>query len=314
MIFIRKHITMFLLALLVVAVLLISTVAYQVEFTEKAVVMRFGKTVRTIDGSTDAGLKWKLPWPAERLVKYDARSHLLEGSHSQIQTRDGHQILVTLYCSWKIEDAARFHETAELVDKARNDIKAILTSAKNDFIPKYQMADLINTDPTAVKIDEILARIHAKVAERASEAYGVDVQLVGIRRIALPEGASASVIDTMTAERQRYISQYQAEGMAKAEAIRQRARSAADMILAFAQRKAESIRAEGDGAAAVYYGKFQENPGLSMFLRSLESLKKELSGKSVFLLTGSELPAIKYFRDGPSVPDFEVKAVKKGQK
>ena len=105
MTFIKKHIAMFLLAVLVVAVLLISTVAYQVEFTEKALVMRFGRTDRQIDGKTDAGLKWKWPWPVERLVKYDARYHVLTGDHSQIQMPDKHHVLITLYCDWQIADA-----------------------------------------------------------------------------------------------------------------------------------------------------------------------------------------------------------------
>jgi hypothetical protein len=37
-------------------------------------------------------------------------------------------------------------------------------------------------------------------------------------------------------------------------------------------------------------------------LRSLEGLKKELQGRSVFLLDGSEIPAVKFFREGPKLP------------
>ena len=43
-----------------------------------------------------------------------------------------------------------------------------------------------------------------------------------------------------------------------------------------------------------------------MFLRSLESLRKELQSKAVILLDGSQIPAVRWFRDGPSLPETPV--------
>ena len=46
----KRHYGMFLLALLVVALLLLSTVAYTVDFTEYALIKTFGQTTARIDG------------------------------------------------------------------------------------------------------------------------------------------------------------------------------------------------------------------------------------------------------------------------
>ena len=54
-------------------------------------------------------------------------------------------------------------------------------------------------------------------------------------------------------------------------------------------------------AAAEEYRKFAANEQLAMFLRSLESLKKELESKTVMLLDGSEGTPVRMFRDGPTL-------------
>ena len=85
-------------------------------------------------------------------------------------------------------------------------------------------------------------------------------------------------------------------------AIRERAKEASEQILAFANRKAGAIRAEGDAAAAAQYAKFEENWQLAAYLRRLESLKAALQGRTIFLLDSAAMPGIGYFDKGPSLP------------
>ena len=94
-----------------------------------------------------------------------------------------------------------------------------------------------------------------------------------------------------------------AAGEAQATAIRARASRASKQILAFASAKATKIKAEGDSAAAKYYREYAKNEQLGMFLRSLESLRKELMENTQIVLDGSQIPAVKFFREGPSLED-----------
>jgi len=125
---------------------------------------------------------------------------------------------------------------------------------------------------------------------------------VGIKTLGLPESVSDKVIQAMKDERRKEASRYETAGKAEAMAITERAKEASEQILAFANRKASEIRAQGDQAAAEEYKKFGEDWQLAAFLRSLESLKTELQGRTIFLLDGSAVPGVKYFREGPSLP------------
>ncbi|TFG86339.1 MAG: hypothetical protein E4H17_04250 [Gemmatimonadales bacterium] len=136
------------------------------------------------------------------------------------------------------------------------------------------------------------------------DQYGIEIVSVGIKSLSLTEEVSQVVISAMQEERRRDVARYQSEGEAQAQAIEARARSACQQILEFANRRAAEIRSEGDRQAARYYTEFARNERFSMFLRSLESLQKELSDKSVILLDASQHPAIGFFRDGPSLEPF----------
>jgi membrane protease subunit HflC len=301
----KRHYRMFLLALGVVVMLLISTVAYQVDFTEYALIKTFGRTTARIDGRDQAGLKFKWPWPIQRLVRYDARTTVFEDTASEVATSDKQNLLVTMYCAWRIADPVLFHRTITTVPAAQDRLRDLMRSAKKDVVGRHNMEDLINTDPSKMQIPRIEEEVLQTVREQAMGNYGADVVRVGIKSLALPKEVTTVVIEAMKEERQRDVRKFEAAGEAQATAIRERAKSASGQILAFANRKAAEIRSEGDRAAATYYKEFARNEPFSMFLRSLESLKTELEAKTVILLDGSELPAVEFFRTGPSLKRFE---------
>jgi membrane protease subunit HflC len=301
----KTHYGMFLLALLVVALLLVSTVAYQVDFTDYALIKTFGQTTAQIDGNQQAGLKFKWPWPVQRLVRYDARTVVFEDTASEVATRDKQNLLVTMYCAWRIADPALFNQTITTVASAQDRLRDLVRSAKKDVVGRHNMEDLINTDPAKMQIPQIEEQILQAVRQQAMDNYGVEVVRVGIKSLGLPKEVTAVVIEAMKEERQRDVRKFEAAGEAQATAIRERAKAASGQILAFANRKAAEIRSEGDRAAATYYKEFARNERFSMFLRSLESLKTELESKAVILLDGSELPAVEFFRTGPSMKRFQ---------
>lgn len=302
----KTHYGMFLLALLVVVLLLASTVAYTVDFTEYALIKTFGQTTAEINGREQAGLKLKWPWPVQRLVRYDARTALFEDTANEVATSDKQNLLVTMYCAWRIADPALFNRTITTAASAQDRLRDLLRSAKKDVVGRHRMEDLINTDPDKMLIAQIEDSVLQTVRAQTMDTYGVEVVRVGIKSLGLPKEVTAVVIEAMKEERQRDVRKFEAAGEAQATAIRERAKAASDQILAFANRKAAEIRSEGDRAAATYYKEFARNERFSMFLRSLESLKTELAAKTVILLDGSELPAAGFFRTGPSLKAMEV--------
>jgi len=299
----KRHTGMIVLTLLVMVLLLLGTVMFQVAFTDYALILTFGRVTDVYDGTTadGAGLKFKWPWPVQKLVRYDARQMVFEDPTSEVPTRDKQNILLTLYCVWRIGDPQKFHATVQTVDTGQLRVRDLLRSAKKDVVGKYNLEDFINTDPSRAKIDLINQQVLESVSRQAWGDYGVSVSDVGVKTFTLPEGVSNAVINAMREERQREVSKYLSAGEAQAKAIEARAHAASNQIIEFANRKAAEIRTEGDRQAARYYSQFAKNERFSMFLRSLESLRKELSQRTVILLDASQLPTIEFFQTGPSL-------------
>ena len=309
----KKHIGVLALAVIVVGSLAVYTFAYQVDEQKDIVLIEtFGRVTREIVGRDDPGLRFKWPWPIEKVIRYDGRVSVFEDTGDEANTKDKQNLLMTVYCAWRIAEPGVFHRRIKIDDpdekmtQVEDRIRKLVRSAKKDVMGERNMADFINTNPDLMKLVEIEGDILTRVRAQARADYGVEIVRVGIRGLGLPEEVTKKVIDAMKAERQRDVSSFEQEGEAMAKAIVQRAESDRKQILAFADRKANEIRSEGDQAAARYYKKFA-NAEFSIFLRKLESLKVELADKTVFLLDGSALPHIRWFKDGPSVKRTEPK-------
>jgi len=300
----RSHMAMVVLAFVVVVVLLISTVAYKVDFTEWALIKTFGATTKEVDGRVDAGLHFKWPWPIEKLVRYDARTFVFEDTSTEIPTHDQQNVIVTLYCAWRIEDPRRFHGSIETTKAAQEQVRRLLRDAKGAAIAQHDMDSLVNTDPKKMRIPQIELEVLDAIAAQAKTDYGVQVVQVGIKSLALPKSVTTAVIDAMKEERQREVTELESAGKSRATAIKARARAASIQITEFAKRKADAIRSEGIRASADIYKTFEQDEPFSMFLRWLESLETELGGRSVMILDPSQMLALRYFNEGPSLPEI----------
>ncbi len=301
----RKHVGMFLLAGLVVLVLLIFTVAFTVDELQDIVLIRtFGRVTGVYQGRTDAGLHFKWPWPIQRLVKYDARTFILDDPYGELTTEDQQNILLTMYCTWRIADPVKFHQSLVTIDAGIESLRDRLRNHKSNVVSRHNLSEFVNTDPEKMQIAQIEAEILDPLQREMLDEYGVEVRSVGMKLLGLPQTVSEAVIEAQKKEREQFVQEYKAAGEAQATAIRARAQRASKQILAFASGKALKIRAEGDTLAAKHYRKFAKNEPLAMFLRSLESLKKNLSANTTILLDGSEVPAVRFFRSGPFLQEL----------
>jgi len=301
----RKHLGLIVLAVLVVVLLGVYTVSFQVDQLRDIVLVKtFGKVTRVYRGAVgeDAGLHFKWPWPIEQVVRYDARTFLFEDPYKQTELRDKTHVLVSMYCAWRVAEPVKFYQAVGTEEVATDKLRGLLVSNKSAVFGQYTLGNLINTDPARMRLHEIEQAILAAVAQTAAADYGVEVREVGVKLIGVPKSVSQEIIEAQKESQQTEINNYLVAGKAQATAIRERARAASQQILAFAKRKAEDIKTQGERDAAAYYRAFSENEALSMFLRNLESLRNNLKENTVMVLDGSEWPALKWLRQGPSLP------------
>lgn len=284
-------------------------VTYSVRFTEAAVVTTFGRasenSIKNPDGN-GAGLYFKWPYPVQSVTKYDRRVRLLESRIESQQTSDARPIIVEAFLTWRVTDPLVFYqrfsnsgpEARDHYSAADRNLSDLLRSAMAE-VSNFRMSDLFSPTPGGSRLADleraILERIRRGEAsddDRGRMAdYGVQVELVGIRRIVLPEETTRDVYDRMKATRDKLAAEARAQGDAIASTIRNEAESQADRILAFARRLAAEIRNQGDLEAARWLQQLDEAPELAVFLQNVE-LIREGFGKQVTLVVPTSFPGM----------------------
>jgi membrane protease subunit HflC len=134
-------------------------------------------------------------------------------------------------------------------------------------------------------MDEIEQAILNDVRVPMLEKFGVHVNQVGFKRIALAEENTSAVLAHMRSERKAEADRIRAEGEREAQAIRDEALVKSEETLREGREKAGAIRGEAEKEAAEIYAQASSlNPDFYRFWRSLEATKKVLSGKATLIL------------------------------
>lgn len=277
----------------VAAVFLVSMFLYQVPVTKYAVVKRLGKP--QLDRDTSPGLHFRLPWPIEKIWTVPNTVSVFEGKAGEIEevlTVDGKNTLIGIYLGWRVDQqhAVDFMQAVNTPEQAEVLLTGLLRNFKHGVISRYNFSDLVNVDPNKVKISVIEQEILKEISSVALAQYGIQVTMLGIKHIGLPQSTTNDVYERMRAERKRFADQVIAEGKSRADEIRAEADNDRKQVIAKAEEEAQRIRGEGDAEAALSYKTFAEDPELAIFLRQLTALRKSLQGKTTLVLDTTNPP------------------------
>ncbi len=297
----RKNLTTYLVVLLLVIVIGSKLLTFQVRFTETVVVTRWQQVDRVIEPGK-AGLHFKWPWPVDEVYRYDTRLRSFETEFRQAATRDQKTVILTAYATRRIDDARKFLEAVGSEDTAGQKIRDMLENQVQLVLRDHDLDELVNTDAGTMKLaemEEVILRGAASdvgetasaktgIREPASDKYGIEVVSVGIKRLGLPESVTKDVFTRMKEDRQREISQYQAEGEAEATKILVSAEEVSSRILARAEAYAKTVVGQGDAEAAKYYKVFEENLKLSSFLKKIEMVEEILQSGQLTLVMDAD--------------------------
>jgi len=286
---------------LLAVVLLSRMFLYQVRYDQVAIRTLFDKA--DADSVEDTpGLKWRLPWPVHEVTHYSKRLQLLEDRLEELQTADGKSVIVRTYLTWRIADPLAFYVTLKDPAEARRQLASQLREVRG-IISGYRLDELVNENREELALDAIETRAREALQRSLADAgFGLQVESVGVSRILLPESTTAKVFETMIATRERLAENALQEGQAQASAIRSEAESGRDRILAFAERRAQAIRSQGDREASREYADFARNEEFAIFLRRLEALEKMLKHNTTFVLSAESLGILDWLGPRPAAP------------
>jgi membrane protease subunit HflC len=294
-----KNSFIMLVGAVLVALLLAHMFLYQVRYDQVAVRTTFDKA-DAASVQESPGLKWRWPWPINKVSLYSKRLQVLEDKIEELQTADGKSVIVRTYLTWRIADPLSFYVTLKDPAEANRQLSSRLREIRG-LISRYQFDELVNVDREKLKLADIERQAADALGAALEQAgYGIQVESVGIHKIILPESTTQKVFETMIAARERLAENALQEGQAQASAIRSEATSARERILAFAERKAQAIRSQGDREAAVQYESFAKNEEFAIFLRKIEALRKMLDHNTTFVLSADSLGILDWFNKDPA--------------
>ena len=253
-----------------------------------AVIFRFGAPRQEIE---QAGLYFKLPWPFETVVTYDARLQYLESNFLETTTKDKRNVILQSYVIWEIGDPVLYHNSVGAQGKVDSYIKDQVFSATNSVLGAYDLTALVSLEAEELRIGEIQDQIYNRLREICAKNYGIEVVDVSILRLSLPDTNLQAVFEQMKADRQKAIDTILANAGMEANKIITDAESEAAAIVASGQTAAAEIKAKTETEVARIYAEAQAaNLELFQFLKSLDTTIASVKANDVYIVDADEYP------------------------
>lgn len=256
---------------------LIQQVLFTIDEREQAIITQFGAYIRTI---TDPGLHVKMPF-VQTVHRFDKRVLATDADPAEYLTLDKKRLVVDYVARWQIKDPLAFFISVATLDGARARIEDIVFSELRQAISSQDFA------PVTSELREPTMNAVANAARKRTEAFGIELIDVRIKRADLPREVQQSVFARMVAERGRIAKRYRSEGEEEAAKLRAETDKQREIILAQAYERGQRLQGEGDAAAtAVYASAYEQNPRFYGFVRTLEAYDDILTPETLLVLPG----------------------------
>ena len=297
---------------LIVGVILVgvSLSVFTVDERETAIVLQFGQPKQVY---TDAGLKFKLPFPIQDVRYFDKRilevdpdpervnissdrnSPLVkEGAVDQelIEEVSGEPIIVDTFARYRITDPLLFLQRLQTEARAKQQIENVMDSATRDTLGSATLREILSPARSRL-MATIRDRVNAEMKPRGVEI--VDIRIV---RADLTDRLRTSTVNRMITERKELATQTRANGQEKALEIKSMADREKTVLLAEAEKKAQILRGEGDKSATEIYSKaYNRDPEFYAFTRSMEAYKNTLADGSTKMILSPDAAFLRYIRE-----------------
>jgi membrane protease subunit HflC len=141
---------------------------------EATVITRFGNPSRVL---LEPGLSWRWPAPFEAAIPVDLRLRTTSSGLQDVGTRDGLRIIVQAYVAWQVQgdpdNVQRFMRAVQnQPDEAARQIRTFVGSALETTASSFDLADLVNTDASQVRIADFEAQLRQQIDQQLLATYG----------------------------------------------------------------------------------------------------------------------------------------------
>ena len=130
------------------------------------------------------------------------------------------------------------------------------------------------------------------------EQYGIEIQMVKIKKLDLPDENKDAVYNRMITERKNIAAAYKAQGESEAQKIRNTTDRETAVMLSEAEATADRLEAEGEAEYMRILSDAYNDPDKAeyyLFVRQLDAAKKSLENGNTTLFLDSDSPLASIF-------------------
>ena len=313
-----KAFSTILILVIIVAAVVGSQALFVVDQTQFGVVTRFGEIQRTL---SEPGLKVKVPF-VESVNRFDKRLLRIDVPTESMPDKDQQFLEIDAYVRYRINNPRKFLERLRDEFTAADRIGRIVISELRRVVAASDRTEIIggiaqsqpdgtlivipNRTPEGVETREALTRqvlegSNAVVGSNEND-FGIEIVDVRIKAADFPGTVEQTVFNRMRTERDVQAQRLRAEGAELNLTITTDVDRQVAIILAEADRTANSLRGEGEAEAIrILAEALEEDPEFFAFRRSLEAYTNFLTQKSTIVLS-SQNDLFQYL-ESPDEPD-----------
>ncbi|GAB4193140.1 MAG: protease modulator HflC [Thalassobaculales bacterium] len=259
-----------------------------VDQTQQVLVLQFGEPRRVVK---EPGLHVKLPF-IQNAVYFDKRVLDLDPPKQEVILVDQKRLVVDTYARYRITDPLLFYQSVNNEQGANQRGAAIINSSMRRVLGAEDLPAILSDRRT-----QIMAQIREEV-NRQLVRLGVEIVDVRLRRADFPEQTSQAIYNRMKSERDREAREARAQGFELGQQIRADADRQRVVIIAGAERQAQTLRGEGDAEAIrIYAEAFGRDPQFFAFYRSMEAYRAALGDGSTTMVLSPDSEFFRYFGD-----------------
>ena len=301
---------------------------------EYKVIKTMGKISRV---TTEPGFSLRIPMVQSETTISKARQ-LYDIAPTEIYTSDKKKMEVDAYILWRVTDPTRFTQTLNSSTAgAESKISAMVYGAlktsvsatsqeeliasrdaaldKNDdedALSDLEVQDITSEDLQETETDDGMKVIDentrvislsTKILDQLNkdydpEQYGIEIQMVKIKKLDLPDENKDAVYNRMITERKNIAAAYKAQGESEAQKIRNTTDRETAVMISEAEAKADQLEAEGEAEYMKILSDAYNDPDKAeyyLFVRQLDAAKKSLENGNTTLFLDSDSPLAALF-------------------
>ena len=276
------------------AIILLASAMVVTKPGEFRVIKQFGKIVRVEQNNGEKiGVSWKIPF-IQSETSISSKMRLSDLAPSDVMTSDKKSMISDCFVMWHVTDATAF--TKKLSGSEQAAESRISSNVYNTL--KSVISSLTQEEVISGRDGELADMLTKKLDNKNLESYGIKVAKIETKMLDLPDENKAAVYNRMISERNNIAASYTAQGEQEAQEIKNATDQEVEIIVAQAQKQADTVIAEGEAEYMKILSTAYNNANKAdfySFVRQLDAIKATLKDGENTIVLDKDSPIAQIF-------------------